>query len=302
MTHDAPNIGLGVLSWQGHDSLSRTLPTYRAERLYDLVGERVMMLPEAQSRTVALGQAHGFRVLTAPHNLGILGGFKALATAMKSDILLLLEDDLPLIEPHAEVARQLAMARTALAAGEVEVFRLRHRAYPGMGARFGIIDKLHRYLPPDDAPVTRKLAARLRRTLRAEKAERLASNLLYENGDPFGDPYTLNAQRGDGPPPPPMSRHRRMAGPEAVVPGLIEATGQGWYRVSARAMPWSNQSIMIRRDFFLERILAHAEAHPRRRRVNGFPDIEKELNGRYWRRSGWHVGVGPGLFSHEVEC
>ena len=73
---------------------------------------------------------------------------------------------------------------------------------------------------------------------------------------------------------------------------------EGWFRLSAKNITWSNQSIMVRRDFFLDKILGYAEANPSRRTVNGFPDIEKELNSAYWRNSGWHVGADLGLFTH----
>ena len=78
----------------------------------------------------------------------------------------------------------------------------------------------------------------------------------------------------------------------------IKRQPDGWFKISARHITWSNQSIMIRRSFFLDKILAYAEAHPSNRTVNGFPDIEKELNSDYWRKSGWSVGADLGLFTH----
>jgi len=49
----------------------------------------------------------------------------------------------------------------------------------------------------------------------------------------------------------------------------------------------------------LESLLPWVEAHPSRRPVQGFPDIEKELNGPWWRKQGFRVGLTPGLFTHQ---
>lgn len=294
------HIGLGILCWRGHDSLSRTLPTYARGKLFDQVDEAALFLPEPEERTIALGRSYGLAVYTAPQNLGILGGFKWMAETLSHDVLLLLEDDCPLVEPESEVQRQLAIATRVVRTGDVNVFRLRHRFIPGMGDRYTIIDKLHRYLPPDDAPKGEKLLAQLRRGLRREKFDRLRGNILYEMGDAYTNPYRLKALDHSERPAKPVRPFRRDKSPEALFPDGIEHHPEGYYRVSARIMNWSNQSILIRRDFFLEKIIAYAEAHPSQRRVNGFPDIEKELNSHYWRRSGWSIGMGDGLFSHEL--
>ncbi len=288
-----PPISLGILSWRGHHSLSRTLPSYAKENLFSLATETILFLPEPEDRTIASGEAHGLKVLTAPKNLGILGGFRWMAETLENDLLLLLEDDVPLVANQDESQRQLAISAHALLSGDVEVVRLRHRRFPGMGPRYKIVEKLHRYFPPPGAPAAQRHLAALRRGLRPGKAARLAGNILYENADPFADPYDLS---GADPRPAPL----RPEAPDAMFPHWITHRPEGYYRVSAATMNWSNQSIMVRKDFFLEKIIAYAAAHPSPRRVNGFPDIEKELNCAYWRRSGWHVGMPPGLFSHEL--
>ncbi len=292
-------LGLGILSWRGLDRLKKSLPTLAAGRLFDQVDEAVLFLPEAQPEAVLLGQSYGLDVRTAPDNLGILGGFQALAEMVKAETLLLLEDDCPLIEPPAEVARQVKLAKGALEVGDVQVFRLRHRYYPGIGRRFGVIDKLYRYHPPPSAPAKDQRAAALRRALRPGKAQRLAGNIFYEDGDSYRDPYGLLEEYGQTGEVLPVPQGRSHA-PEAVFPELIEKCPGGYWRAKSATVPWSNQSIMVQRDFYLEKILAYAEAHPSPRRVNGFPDIEKELNGRYWRDANWWVGFDRGLFSHEI--
>ena len=182
-----------------------------------------------------------------------------LAEGMRSDIVLLLENDLPLIESAARAKQQIAHAKAALANHEVDVFRFRHRIHPGYREQASL--KFLRYYRPS-------LLAQIRRLLRPGKAQKMIGNSIYVLTEP----------------------HKTFE--------EIEQMPEGWFRISAKHITWSNQSIMIRRDFFLEKILAYAEANPSSRTVNGFPDIEKELNRPYRRKSGWRVGADLGLFTH----
>ena len=254
-------MGIGILSWRGYDSLRASLESYRAADLFSLFDEALLFLPEATEEGRGVAAEFGLPFREAPDNLGILGGFKALASSMRSDVLLLLENDCPLIEPRAEAARQLALARDAVWRGEVVAFRMRHVAHPGQ--KFAAVRKYRRYHGPGLLPA-------LRRMLRPGKARRLAGSAVYAE-----------------------------AAPETRFPDMIRRRPQGWLSVSAACLPWTNQSIVVRRDVFLNTIVAEAEANPSPRRVHGFPDIEKEWNRPRWRRSGWRIGVDKGLFTHE---
>jgi len=262
------SLGLGVLSWKGWESLEAALESYAKADFFSLFDEQVLFLPEIDDRGRGVGARFGMRFEGSDANLGILGGFRALASAMTSDIVLLLENDCPLIE-RADVARErVETARRALAAGEVDVFRLRSRLRPGQ--RFQAKRKYEAMFPAPGDPPARRLAASLHRAVRPDKARRLAGGAVYAE-----------------------------AAPEARHPNVIERRPEGWWRVSSAVMPWTNQSIMVRREFFLDTILAYAAARPSSRTVNGFPDIEKELNRPWWRKGGFRVGVGEGLFTHE---
>ena len=256
-----PTMGLGLLSWGGLASLRASLGTYRRESLFSLFDEVLLFFPEISRAAVELAQDYDLPHAGSPENLGILGGFKALASAMRSDVLLLLENDCPLIEPHEEASRQLAIARRAVAAREVVAFRMRHARQPGQ--KFPAIQKFARYHGPGLGPLAR-------RTLRPGKARRLAGTSVYLDD-----------------------------APETRFPDLIQRQPEGWLSVSAACLPWTNQSVVVRRDVYLDTIIGEAEARPSRRTVNGFPDIEKEWNTDRWRRSGWSIGVDRGLFTHE---
>lgn len=259
-------VGFGVLSWRGYESLAAALESYAAADLFSLFAENVLFLPEAQPEGSALARRYGLKEISTPDNLGILGGFKALAQAMASPILLLAENDYPLIEPREEAARQLRIAADYLARGEAHVWRFRHRLRPGQG-----LDRLksERYWPREGASAGRRLSAALLRILRPGKAARLSgwTALTHENA-------------------------------ERLFPGEIRRTPEGDALVHSRSLPWCNNVFMVRRDFFLKTVIPAAEFDVRGRLVNGFPSIETEINRRYWRRGDFWTGVGRGLFTH----
>jgi len=256
------DFGIGFLCWQGYDGFRQALKTYEQAHLFDLAAERLIYFNGLDEGARALAKEFAIPFAGSAENFGILGGFKGLAEAMSSEVLLLLENDLPLIEPGREARRQIRQAVDAVRAGEVQVFRMRHRHRPGQ--KFTTLDKYRRYH-------AKGTMAALRRLLRPGKARRLIGTALYAEQAP----------------------EEKFA--------EIERQPQGWWKISTRHLPWTNQSIIVRRDFFLDRIIAHAEKNPSNRSVNGFPDIEKEWNGRKWRNSGWTIGAGRGLFTHERE-
>lgn len=260
MSDLASRRGLGVLAWQRLPRLEANLEGYAAAGLPGLFAERVIFFQEVSDEARALAERHGYRAAGSPANLGILGGFQALARELRTELVLLLEDDLPLVEGPGVVRAQVEGATDHLLSGRAQVVRLRSRRAPG--EKFDLPAKYARYHGDGALPA-------LRRALRPAKAKRLVGGAAYVRD---------KADRA----------HR----------GLIDRADDGTYLVSAACLPWTNQSVMLRRDVFLDRICAHAEANPSRRRVNGQPDIEKEWNSKRWRRSGWTVAVPEGLFTH----
>lgn len=252
---------IGILSWRAHSGLEAILSGYSEAGLWQHFDERLIWFQERNDQDEKLALRHNLPFDGTSDNQGILGGFRNLASAMTSDILLLLENDLPLIEGPEEVARQISTATEMLVSGEAQVVRLRHTRQPGQ--KFDTLAKYQRFHGHGHM-------AALRRLVRPGKAKRLAGTALYAEITPSEKFPELIVKRPDG----------------------------GWL-ISAACLPWTNQSIMVRRDFFLSEIIAHAEAHPSNRRVNGFPDIEKEWNTPRWRNSGWWIGATKGLFTHE---
>lgn len=248
-----------MLCYGRYETFRAALETYEKAGLFDLADEALIAFNGLDDDARALAEEFGLPYIGSETNSGILGGFKMLAQGLKSDVVLLLENDLPLIESASEAKRQIMNARNALTSGAVHVFRFRHRIHPGY--RDQASWKFLRYYRPS-------FPAQLRRLLRPGKADKMIGNSIYVYTEPdkvFAD---------------------------------VKRMPEGWFRISAKHITWSNQSIMIRRQFILDEIIAYAEAHPSNRTVNGFPDIEKELNSTYWRKSGWFVGADLGLFTH----
>ena len=260
------SIGFGILSWRGYASLNRALETYRDANLFDLFTRTILFLPEMEDAGIDIANRFGIDYAGSPNNLGILGGFKALAQTLDAEILVLAENDYMLIESRTEVERQLAIARQHIADGSAHVWRLRHRWLPG--ETWGI-KKIEKFWPKPDASLSECRSAMWRRMVRPLKAQRLIG------WNVFLDEFA-----------------------EKRFPNLIRRTDEGDLLVSCRCLPWANNVFMIRRDFFLNEVIPAAEAAIRGRLVNGFPSIETELNRGWWRKQDYWIGVGKGLFTH----
>ncbi len=263
-----PDIGVGILSWKGYGSLRAALETYREQDFLSAFAERHIFLPEAEDEGRQLAAAHRLTLGESADNLGILGGFDALVSQMTAPYVLLLENDLQLTVPVDTALEELHRGLRLLQNGTCQVIRMRNRKRPGK-PMMGLDQYLRFYPQGPDGAADRALKI-MRRTVRPYKARRLATHSLYA----FEDPSSLH-------------------------PDVIRRDPEtGFFVVSSRYINWSNLAILIERRFFIEKVLGFAKANPSRRGVNGFQNIEIEMNSPYWRSSGWHVGTGDGIFTH----
>ena len=259
--------GLGILSWKGYTTLRHMLESLKADGFDELFDERVIFFPEIDSEARSIADEFGFRCEGAPANLGIYGGFKALAETLQSDTVLLLENDIHLIEPFAEARRQIEEAQRLVENETVQVVHLRNRADPG--ETFAGIAKYRRYHPPENASWSERISAFCLRTMRPAKAQRLITNA------PYCEPH-----------------------PEKKFSEIRLDEQSGFLLMDSQYRGWTNQSFMINRRFFLDVILRKVEETPSRRLINGFKNIEIEMNTNWWRNQPWTVAIAPGLFTH----
>lgn len=255
------DLGLGMLCWREFDTFEAALETYFERGFFDFFEEVKIYFNSLDDKAAAFADRMGIAYAGTPDNTGIIGGLKGAASSVSTDYVVLLENDLPLIETREVVEFELARALTALKTDQVDVFRLRSREYPGQ--KFPLTDKYLRYFGPGAGPVLRRMA-------RPGKAQRLIGGACYAHEAPD-------------------QRHSEIE----------PMDGGSWWRVGAPYLPWTNQSIMIKRRFFLEKIVAYAEANPTTRGAGGMPNIEIEWNNRDWRKSGYRSGVSRGILTHE---
>ena len=256
-----PGLGLGMLCWREFETFEAALETYFERGFFDFFEEVKIYFNSLDDKAAAFADRMGIAYSGTPENTGIIGGLKGAASSLTTDYVVLLENDLPLIETRDVVQAQLSLALETLKAGDVDVFRLRSRKYPGQ--KFPLTEKYQRYFGSGLMPA-------LRRMIRRGKAERLIGGACYAHEAP----------------------HEHHSEIEAMETGR-------WWRVAAPYLPWTNQSIMIDRRFFLETIVDYAEKHPTTRGAGGMPNIEIEWNNSDWRKSGFRSGVSRGILTHE---
>lgn len=262
-------IGLGILSWKGAESLLSSLVSYKQENLFSLFDEKVIFLPEQREIETDIAREAGLTIFGHPQNLGILGGFKALAESMTAEYVLLLENDCPLIENYREAKRQIEHSVHLLETGKADIIRLRSRRFAGQD--WETVRKYRAYYPEETASFPTKIISVFKRLCRPFKTSRLKAWSLY------------------------VSHKEVTKFPNHIV---YDAEND-IYTVSSRYMPWTNQSIFLRRDFFLNDIIKYAENAPTTRRINGFRNLEIEMNSAYWRNKNYTIAIPAGLFTHK---
>lgn len=258
------SVGLGVLSWRGHNSLHQALESYKKENFFSLFDDAMIFLPDPDKKISDTAGKYALRIESSPENKGILAGMEEIAKRLTTDYIFFTENDCSLVESRNEVKRQVQKALELLDDNRACVARMRH--VKKFGEKFTTYNKYKRMHPNPDTEI-----AKIRRFIRPAKAHRLSGTAIY------GESH-----------------------PDQRFPKSIENVEDGFYLVNTDVMPWTNQSILIKRDFFMEVILPFCKSAPLRRTANGFRAIEIELNrSKFWTNSGWKIACGPGLLTHD---
>jgi hypothetical protein len=213
------------------------------------------------------------------HDAGIAGGMKALAQALGTKHVVLLQNDNPIVEPKAFAEQHLREATALLDTGEADLVRLRHRWQVGEG--FSDLDKYLRYHPihcaspevdrsfhdPRSFAAGGGFAKTLRRLARPLKARRLVGRSVFIE-----------------------------EAPEQIYPNVIRRQG-AFFIIDSSVLNFSDQCLMMPRDLFLD-FMTYVDAHPSSRRPNNFQAPEICINGPWWRGKHFQVAQGRGLFTH----
>lgn len=256
------SIGLSILSWRGADTLRPSLGSYASAKLFDEFAEAQVFLPDPDKAVLDAAGDYDINIITSEHNLGIMYNMVSAASAMSTDFILMLENDCPLIEPISEVRRQLSKSLQLLERDDAIMSRLRSVREPGQA-----FSGLPKYQQLHDG----SFKSRITKHLRPDKLQRLIGYALYDGPKSIG-------------------RH----------PHYFKDVGDKFHLVDASVMPWTNQSILIHRETFLNEIIPLARSVKTKRTANRLPNLEIEMNKTpIWRNSGWKIACGPGLFTHE---
>lgn len=249
-----------ILSWKSHKTLLSTLNSYVKGNLFKYADETLIFFQEISSEDIEIAKQFKLNYLGAKSNIGIEGAWKEILNHAKNPNILILEADCPLIEPEAEVKTQLKQSIDLLTNNKADIVRLRHRFETGY--KFNILDKYKKLFADN-------WSRRILRFLRPNKTLKILGAAIYAHNDP-----------------------------ERIHPQYIEKYNDNTYITSSKHLNWTNQSIMFRKDFVLNTILPYVEKHPSSRTLNGFQDLEKSLNCKWWRKQNFKIAVGLGLFTH----
>ena len=89
-----------------------------------------------------------------------------------------------------------------------------------------------------------------------------------------------------------------MKNPEKLHHHFVKKICNGFYLVPSSILTWANLAILVDRDVYLEKIIKTAEQTKSNKYINGFKNIEIELNNSWWRNNEFKILITPGLFKH----
>jgi hypothetical protein len=265
-------LSVGVLSFRAHQTIRRALELHANAGLTKLPAEFFVYFNALCAEDEQLAKAAGVPYRGSPRNTGIYGGFRAIAEFATHPYILILENDIVPLE-GADIAGCLESCLSDMREHGIKIFCLRSRAFPGQGGTwrkyakcFPIIDPINPNISPCKPSVTSKISMLM------------AHGYLSKF---YGSAIYIEKN------------------PEKVQPRAIRKLPSGNYITDSRFRNWSNQSVLVERDYFLNTICRRVEEKPDRRLVHGFQDIERALNSWWWRRQREPMGhAAQGVFTH----
>lgn len=269
-------VGVGILSWKSHETLRKSLESYEKISFKDLFDENKIIFQEMSEKDEQIANEYGYDYIGTKANKGIQAGHKLIFENLSTDYVLILENDNPAIEPFDICRQRLSQAIKYLENGKIDMMRLRHRWNRGEGFSLGKYLRYYTILKPHEKYICDKsdgsafssFIKYLRRSFRPAKAIRISGYSLYVEKNP-----------------------------EILFPNFVEKLDEDFFAVSSYIMPWTNQSVLVKRELYGE-LLEYAYDHPSSRTANGFQDLEKPLNCRWWRDKNFKIGISEGIFTH----
>ena len=273
-------LSIGLLSWKARQTLRKTLESYSRARLADNAGEFKVFFNEIADEDRALAAEFGVECVGDQRNLGIWGGMDACARALSGDVILLLQNDCPVVATPEETARCLKEGVELIRSGGADMIRLRHRFNQGDGISFR---RFYGYWPVHelDPRASRYFDPQLPADIGVDTLRRRFMRLVR-----------------------PLGARRRViaaihleAHPERVYPKWISRVGD-FFVVDSEIVNFSEQPLLISKELYLS-LSDWCRGHPRHRRINGAPVMEHALNSVWWRNRHFKIGFcDEGVFTH----
>ena len=265
-------VSVGVLSFGALQTISRALEAHRECGLIDCAGEFFVHFNGITPEDKRVAEEAGVRSSGTSENLGIYGGFRAIAERANNPYVLILENDVvPL--PGARVRECLDACVSDMVEHGIKSFSLRSRREPGEGAPYAKYIKTFGLVEPISPSLASKKAApfsQLRMFLEHGSIDKFRASSLFCERDP-----------------------------EKVQKDAVRKLPSGNYATDSRYRNWSNQAVLVERQYFFDVVCRRVEEHPDPRLVNGHQDIERALNRRWWRRRHDPMGhAAEGVFTH----
>jgi len=152
-----PAIDAGVLSYRAHRTIERKLELHSKSGLTACTGEFFVYFNALCGEDERIARNAGVDYSGSPENLGIYGGFRAIAARATQPYVLILENDLIPVE-GADIDGCLDACLPDMREHGIKVFRLSARAVPGKPWRkyaraFPIHDPVNPGVQPQKPPL-----------------------------------------------------------------------------------------------------------------------------------------------------
>uniref|UniRef100_UPI004048464B hypothetical protein n=1 Tax=Aliarcobacter sp. TaxID=2321116 RepID=UPI004048464B len=269
-------VGVGILSWKSYSTLEKSLQSYEKIGFKDFFDDVKIIFQEISDKDRKLAKKYGYDYIGLEKNVGIQEGHKEIYKNIKTDYILVLENDNPVIVTRELFFERINKSLEFLDRENIDIMRLRHRWNFGEGFSLDKYFNLFRLQNIHEkynhkiyqTNFINEFLKVIKRTFNPRKVFRIAGYSLY------CEKY-----------------------PEKIFPAYIEKIEEDFYIVSSKIMTWTNQSVLLKRDLY-GKLLNFAENNSSSRTANGFQDLEKPLNCNWWREQSFNIGISEGVFTH----
>lgn len=274
-------IGIGVLSWKAHHTLTASLQSYEENGFLKIFDEKVIYFSDMDDADIAIADRFHWQHSGGP-NKGIAEGMKRLAENIPCDYIVLLQNDNPICEASEFAINHIKSAVELLQSGACDLVRLRHRWQ--VGESFADARKYLEFYP------ARALSPEFNPAFHGV------------SGDQFNDGFGKKVHRLCRP-----AKAKRLRGrsvfveehPENIYPDLITRE-DNFLIIDSSILHFSDQCLLISRDLWLNVFVPYVgAARASVRSSNGFKAPELAINGKWWRDQGFKIAQGRGIFTHD---